>query len=83
MSYESEEWTLEQVRDFMQKAMLVPEFAKWLGRPKRTVYRWIEEGWLGFAKIGGRIYVPMDQKITVEHYSQTSGPLKRRGGWFQ
>ena len=65
---------LGEIKVLSEDIVTVPEAAKRLGRPKMTLYRWIEADKLIAFKLGGILFIP----VTEIERLQGAQDLKRR-----
>ncbi|MBA7668867.1 hypothetical protein ES703_76984 [subsurface metagenome] len=53
--------SLGEIKVLSDDIVTVPEAAKQLGRPKMTLYRWIEADKLIAFKLGGILFIPVTE----------------------
>jgi len=53
--------TLGEIKVLSDDIVTVPEAAKRLGKPKMTVYRWIDAGKVVCFKLGGILFIPVTE----------------------
>ena len=52
---------LGEIKVLSDDIVTVPEAAKRLGKPKMTVYRWIDAGKVVCFKLGGILFIPVTE----------------------
>jgi len=52
---------LGEIKVLSDDIVTVPEAAKRLGKPKMTVYRWIDAGKIVCFKLGGILFIPVTE----------------------
>lgn len=52
---------LGEIKVQSEDIVTVPEAAKRLGKPKMTVYRWIDAGKVVCFKLGGILFIPISE----------------------
>ena len=53
--------TLGEIKVQSEDIVTVPEAAKQLGKPKMTLYRWIDAGKVVCFKLGGILFIPVTE----------------------
>ncbi len=53
----------------------VPEAAKQLGKPKMTLYRWIQANKLIAVTFGGILFIPVSEVERLKNSQATEGPV--------
>lgn len=66
-----------ELRVVTDEFVTVPGAAKQLGRPKMTLYRWIQANKLIAVRFGGILFVPISEikRLQTERAPQTEGAL--------
>ena len=57
-------------------------FCEQTGIPRSTLQGWLNEGKIGFVKVGGTVFIPLDQGIEVYHSPRVAPlPDRVRDNW--
>jgi len=63
-----------EIRVLADDLMTVPKAAEALGRPKMTLYRWLEAGKIHAIKLGGILFIPLSEVERLKNQSAGSQP---------
>ena len=58
---------LGEIRVLSDDIVTVPEAAKQLGRPKMTLYRWIDAKKIVSIKLGGILFIPKTELVRLKN----------------
>ena len=58
---------LGEIKVLTDDIVTVPEAAKQLGKPKMTLYRWIEAGKIVSIKLGGILFIPVTEVERIKN----------------
>lgn len=61
--------TMSEIKFQTDDLMTVPKAARALGRPKMTLYRWIDANKILWTKLGGILFIPKSEieRLNREH----------------
>jgi len=56
------------------EVLTVPKAAEYLGKPKMTLYRWIDANKISWLKFGGILFIPMSEVERIKNKQAAGGP---------
>lgn len=62
---------LEEIKIQTDDIITVPGAAKQLGKPKMTLYRWIDAGKIVSIKLGGILFIPVSEIERIKNDQAT------------